>query len=129
VFLGQTLAKSSFIDSRAQNRYYTANPKNSMIAVISTGGKQYLVSEGDVIKIEKLETEAGKPVSFETLLTAEGDNLNLGTPTLGEKVTAEVIRHARHPKIEVVKYKAKSRYVRRNGHRQHFTEVKITKIA
>lgn len=100
-----------------------------MIAVISTGGKQYLVSEGDVIKIEKLEAEAGKSVSFETLLTAEGDKLNLGTPSLGEKVTAEVVRQGRHAKIEVVKYKAKSRYTRRHGHRQHFTEVKITKIA
>lgn len=99
-----------------------------MIAVIKTGGKQYLVEEGDVISVEKLDVEAGKSLQLETLLKAEGENLELGTPVLSTKVTAEVVSHGRAEKIEVVKYKAKSRYTRRVGHRQDFTKIKITKI-
>lgn len=100
-----------------------------MIAVIHTGGKQYIVKEGDVVKIEKLEAKVGDKVSFETLLSAEGDQVTLGTPSLGQKVSGEVVEQGRDAKIEVVKYKAKSRYTRRTGHRQCFTKVKISKIA
>lgn len=100
-----------------------------MIAVIQTGGKQYVVKEGDVVKIEKLEAKVGDKVSFETLMSAEGENVALGTPSLGQKVSGEVVEQGRDAKIEVVKYKAKSRYTRRTGHRQHFTKVKIAKIA
>ena len=100
-----------------------------MIAVIKTGGKQYLVQEGDVISVEKLEVEVGKTLPVETLLTAEGDKLNLGAPVLTNSVTAEIVEHGRGKKIDVVKYKAKSRYTRRVGHRQPFTKIKITKIA
>ncbi len=100
-----------------------------MIAVIQTGGKQYIVAEGDVVKIEKLEAVVGDKISFETLLSAEGDAVKIGTPSLGQLVAGEVIEQGRDPKISVVKYKAKSRYTRRTGHRQCFTKVKIAKIA
>ena len=101
-----------------------------MIAVIKTGGKQYLVQEGDVITVEKLEVEQGKTVQLETLMKTDGtDMLELGTPMLSTLVTAEVVDQGRGKKIEVVKYKAKSRYTRRVGHRQYFTKLKITKIA
>ena len=99
-----------------------------MIAVIKTGGKQYLVEEGDVISVEKLEIEAGKTLQLETLMKADGDKLELGTPALSGMVSAEVVEHGRGKKIEIVKYKAKSRYTRRTGHRQAFTKIKITKI-
>lgn len=99
-------------------------------AVIKTGGKQYLVKEGEVLKIEKLDTEAGKPVAFDVLLRADedGSNVDVGTPTLANKVEAEVIAHGRDKKISVVKYKPKVRYKKRMGHRQPFTKVKIMKV-
>ncbi|MDO8617852.1 MAG: 50S ribosomal protein L21 [Candidatus Uhrbacteria bacterium] len=100
-----------------------------MIAVIKTGGKQYLVKEGDVLKIEKLEAKPNEEVLFEMLLKADGDNVEIGMPMLSSQVTAEVVEQGRSPKITVVHYKAKSRYTRRRGHRQPFTKVKIKKIA
>jgi large subunit ribosomal protein L21 len=100
-----------------------------MIAVIETGGKQYLVQEGDVIKVEKLPKNAGESVEFDALLKAEGESVEIGTPMLTAKVTGEVLDQGRAQKIEVVKYKSKSRYLKRYGHRQPFTSVKITKIA
>lgn len=100
-----------------------------MIAVIKTGGKQYLVQEGHVLAVEKLEAKPGETVQFDVLLTADGDNVKIGTPTLSGKLSAEVVAHGRAKKIEIVKYKAKSRYTRRTGHRQLFTKVKIGKIA
>lgn len=99
-----------------------------MIAVIKTGGKQYLVQEGDVITVGKLTANAGEKIDLEVLMTAEGDKLNLGAPLLSSKVQAEVVAHSRAKKIEVVKYKAKSRYTRRVGHRQDQTKLKIVKI-
>lgn len=102
-----------------------------MIAVIKTGGKQYVVKEGDVLTVEKLDAETGAKVSFEVLLMAEADGskLNVGSPVLSQTIDGEVVSHGRAKKIEVVKYKAKSRYRRRVGHRQPFTKVKIQKIA
>jgi large subunit ribosomal protein L21 len=101
-----------------------------MIAVIKTGGKQYIVKEGDVLKIEKLDVAPGAKVSFDVLLTALPDGLSVtvGTPLLDKKVEAEVLEQGRGDKISVVKYKAKSRYRRRVGHRQAFTKVKISKV-
>ena len=101
-----------------------------MFAVIKTGGKQYLVKEGDVVKVEKLDVEVGKAVSFETLLVSneEGTEIKIGTPVLDKGVSGEVVAHGRSAKVEVVKYKAKSKYHRRTGHRQPFTKVKITKL-
>jgi large subunit ribosomal protein L21 len=100
-----------------------------MIAVIKTGGKQYLVQEGHVLAVEKLEAKPGETVQFDVLLTADGDNVKIGTPTLAGRISAEIVAHGRAKKLEIVKYKAKSRYTRRTGHRQLFTKVKIGKIA
>ncbi len=101
------------------------------IAIIKTGGKQYRVQEGQVIKIEKLEVEPGKIVKFDTLLVSdeEGEALELGTPSLGEKVSGEVLSTTKDDKVTVVKYKNKTRYKRTLGHRQLQTSVKITAIA
>jgi large subunit ribosomal protein L21 len=101
----------------------------SKIAVIKTGGKQYKVKEGDTIKVEKLEAENGKKVKFDTLLIAEGDKLELGQPSLGDKVEAEVLETAKGKKVTVVKYKNKTRYKKTVGHRQQFTAIKVLKIA
>jgi large subunit ribosomal protein L21 len=99
------------------------------IAVIKTGGKQYKVVEGQTLRIEKLEKNAGDKVEFETLLTADEKTVTIGAPSLGEKVSAEVIKEGKADKVMVVKFKNKVRYRRNVGHRQPFTEVKITSIA
>ncbi|OGI68590.1 50S ribosomal protein L21 [Candidatus Nomurabacteria bacterium RIFCSPHIGHO2_01_FULL_42_15] len=105
-------------------------------AVIQTGGKQYKVSKGDVVSIEKIkggksgEYQKGEKVSFDkVLLVDDGKDTTIGTPYItGAKVDAEIVEIGRARKILVVKYKQKSRYLRRNGHRQPFFKVKITEI-
>ena len=101
------------------------------IAIIKTGGKQYRVKEGQTIKVEKLEAEAGSAVKFETLLISdeEANEMELGVPFLGEKVTGEVVNTFKDDKVTVVKYKSKTRYKKTVGHRQLKTSVKITAIA
>lgn len=101
------------------------------IAVIAAGGKQYKVKEGETIKLEKLELEAGKKVKLDTLLVAETDGtaLEVGKPSLGERVEAEVIETTQQDKVTVVKYKNKTRYKKTVGHRQLKTAVKILSIA
>ena len=101
-----------------------------MYAVIKTGGKQYRVREGDTLRIEKLAAEAGAKVQFDQILmVGEGDKVSVGTPYLsGSQVSATVISQGRGDKIKVVKFKRRKNYLRRNGHRQSFTEVEITKI-
>lgn len=103
----------------------------SKIAVIRTGGKQYTVKEGDKIKIEKIDKKEEAKVKFETLLiaTTDGKTVDVGKPTLGEKVEAKVLEHDRNKKINVVKYKNKTRYLRNKGHRQNYTKVEIISIA
>ena len=103
----------------------------SKIAIIASGGKQYKVEAGDVIKVEKLEAEDKAKVNFETLLVATKDTkeFNLGQPSLGKKVSGEVVEQGRNKKVKVVKYKNKIRYKRTLGHKQAFTAVKITSIA
>ena len=100
------------------------------IAIIKTGGKQYKVAEGQTIKIEKLNKDIGKNVKFETLLiaTESGRDVNIGKPSLGQKVEGQVIEQGKDKKVRVIKYKSKTRYRRKIGHRQPFTKVKITKI-
>ena len=107
------------------------------LAVIKTGGKQYVVSKGDLITIEKLgsrsktvDLKRGDSVTFdEVLMTDDGSALTLGTPSVkGAKVTGTVHSVGRAKKIEVVKYKAKSRYLKRRGHRQPFVKVKIDSV-
>lgn len=100
-----------------------------MIAVIQSGGKQYLVKAGDVIRVEKLDVEAGSQVVFDqVLLTADdnGENVQIGSPFLsGVSIKATAEAHGRHPKVRVVKYKRKVRYKRTIGHKQAFTKVKV----
>lgn len=101
-------------------------------AIIETGGKQYLVSEGDTLRIEKLQGDhkAGDTVVFDkVLLTDNGSLTNIGEPYLqGAKVEGEILKMARAPKVVVIKYKAKSRYFKKRGHRQPYFEVKINSI-
>ena len=102
-----------------------------MIAVIQTGGKQYTVKEGEKLKVEKLELEAGKSISFNALLIAdeEGKEVKVGTPEVdGVKITAKVLEQGRERKVPVIKYKRKVRYRRNVGHRQPFTIIQIEKI-
>ena len=102
-----------------------------MFAVIKAGGKQYIVREGQDLKVEKLEVEVGKPVEFEVLLVAddEGNTVKVGAPLVsGVSLSATVTEHGRDAKKSVVKFKAKSRYRRHTSHRQPFTQVKIGKI-
>jgi large subunit ribosomal protein L21 len=101
-----------------------------MYAIIETGGKQYRVSEGDVVFIEKVEVAEGEAVEFDRVLTVvtEG-NVAIGKPLVaGAKVTGKVVSQGKGKKILVFKYKAKSNYRRRQGHRQPFTKVMIEKI-
>jgi len=101
-----------------------------MFAVIKTGGKQYRVSPGEKLKIEKLEVAAGETVVFDqVLMTVDGETMKLGTPTVaGASVTAKVVEQGRAPKVIVFKYKSKTRRRKKNTHRQPFTEVEITGI-
>ena len=100
-----------------------------MYAIIKTGGKQYCVEEGKVITIEKLDVEAGAEVAFDEVLLVSGDSVKIGQPTVaGAKVTGKVLEQGKGAKIRIFKYKAKSHYRRRQGHRQPFTKVQIEKI-
>jgi len=101
-----------------------------MLAVIKTGGKQYKVSEGDKIKIEKLDNKEGEDVIFsEILLIENGKDINIGTPMVkGAEVKAKILKQDRHKKVIIFKYKPKKRYKLKKGHRQPFTEVEITEI-
>ena len=102
-----------------------------MKAVIVTGGKQYTVSEGDILFIEKLEAEAETTVKFEQVLAVlDGENSKIGTPVVaGAAVEAKVIKNGKSKKIDVFKYKAKKNEKKKIGHRQPYTKVEITKIA
>ena len=102
-----------------------------MYAVIVTGGKQYKVAKDDVLKVEKLVADEGEKITFgDVLLIADGDNVRIGTPTLaGSKVVATVVTHGRHRKIHVLKFKRRKQYLKRQGHRQDYTQIKITSIA
>lgn len=101
-----------------------------MLAVIKTGGKQYLVSPGTKIKIEKLDAREGDTVLFdEILLIADGEEVKVGMPFVdGARVEAKVVKQARARKVIVFKYHSKTRYRKKKGHRQHFTEVHIMDI-
>lgn len=101
-----------------------------MYAIFKTGGKQYRVSEGDTIIVEKLAVEEGATVTFDEVLTVVNDaDVKIGTPIVeGAKITAKVEKQDKAKKILIFKYKAKSNYRRRQGHRQPFTKITIEKI-
>ena len=98
-------------------------------AVIQTGGKQYKVSEGDVLQIERLDAEAGSTVSFDLLALSGDAGLTLGSAIGGATVTGEILEHFRGPKLVAFKKKRRKGYERRVGHRQELTKVKITALA
>lgn len=100
-----------------------------MYAIIATGGKQYKVSEGDVINVEKLSGEAGATVKFDDVLAVNKDGkLVVGSDAGSASVTATVVKQAKAKKVVVYRYKRKTGYHKKNGHRQQFTQVKIEKI-
>ncbi|MFA5029549.1 MAG: 50S ribosomal protein L21 [Patescibacteria group bacterium] len=98
------------------------------IAVIKTGGKQYLVKEKDKIKVEKIRTAVGAEADLDVLLLADGDNLQLGNPFLEQKAKVKIVGEGRTKKVTGVKYKPKTRQAKKFGHRQRLTEVEIVKI-
>ena len=101
-----------------------------MYAVFKTGGKQYRVSEGETLKIEKLEVEPGKKVTFnEVLMIADGENVQVGSPLVEKaSVEAKVISQGKGKKINILKFKRRKQYMKQQGHRQLFTEIQIGKI-
>lgn len=102
-----------------------------MYAIIKTGGKQYKVTEGDLLKIESLAAENGSTVSFnDVLMVADGEVVKFGTPLVeGGQVSAEVVSHGRGDKIRIVKHRRRKHYHKEQGHRQNYTEVRITGIS
>jgi large subunit ribosomal protein L21 len=100
------------------------------IAVIETGGKQYLVTEGSVLNVEKLPTTKDGKIHFEkVLLVDDGSKVTMGSPMVkGAKVSAELVSEGRDKKVTVIHYRAKSRYFKKCGHRQHFSKIKITAL-
>lgn len=101
-----------------------------MYAVIESGGKQHRVTEGETLKLEKIEVATGETVEFDRVMMIGGDKVQVGTPLVaGAKVTAEVIDQGRHAKVKIVKFNRRKHYRRETGHRQWYTEVRITGIS
>ncbi|HDK37542.1 MAG TPA: 50S ribosomal protein L21 [Thiolapillus brandeum] len=101
-----------------------------MYAVIQTGGKQYRVSEGMSLKVEKINAEEGSSVELDkVLMVADGDNVQVGAPYLDGKVTATVKAHGKGKKVHIVKFRRRKHHLKRQGHRQQFTELEITGIS
>ena len=99
-----------------------------MYAIIATGGKQYKVSEGDVIRVEKLNVEAGNAVTFDQVIAVSDNGLKVGEAVANATVSGTVMDQGRGRKVIVYKYKRKTGYHKKNGHRQAYTQVKIEKI-
>ncbi|HEX9139128.1 MAG TPA: 50S ribosomal protein L21 [Steroidobacteraceae bacterium] len=102
-----------------------------MYAVIATGGKQYRVEKGGLVRVELLSAEPGATVEFDqVLLVAEGDKIKVGAPLLkGSKVLAKVESHGKGQKVSIVKFRRRKHYMRMKGHRQPYTEVRVTEIS
>ncbi len=98
------------------------------LAVIKTGGKQYIVKEKDKIKVEKLKGEVGEKIQLDALMIVDGDNLDFGAPILERKIEGSIVREGRSRKVVGVKFKSKTREHKTLGHRQFFTELEISKI-
>jgi len=101
-----------------------------MYAVIEAGGKQHRVAEGELIRIEKIDAETGSTIDFDrVLMVGEGETVKVGTPVIeGAKVSAEVVQHGRGDKVTILKFKRRKHHMKRQGHRQWFTAIKITAI-
>ena len=101
-----------------------------MYAVVKTGGKQYRVSEGDRLRVETLEAEAGASIELDSvLMVGEGESVKVGSPTVSNaSVTAKVIDHGRAKKVKIIKFRRRKHHMKRMGHRQNYTEVEITSI-
>jgi large subunit ribosomal protein L21 len=101
-----------------------------MYAVIATGGKQYRVTEGETLKVEKIAGEEGSEVELDqVLMIADGENIQVGTPALDKGlVTATIVSHGRGKKVEIVKFRRRKHHRKQMGHRQSFTEIEISKI-
>lgn len=99
-----------------------------MYAIIATGGKQYKVSEGDMLKVEKLDAQPGDTVTFDSVIAISDKELKVAGDVANASVTATVVEQGKHRKVIVYKYKRKSGYHKKNGHRQAYTQVKIEKI-
>jgi large subunit ribosomal protein L21 len=101
-----------------------------MYAVIESGGKQHRVSEGESLKLEKIEAATGDTIEFDRVLMVGGDDVRVGTPLLeGARVTAEVVGQGRHDKVRIVKFNRRKHHRKETGHRQWYTEVRITGIS
>ncbi len=102
-----------------------------MYAVIKTGGKQYRVEEGEVLRVEKLGAEEGASIDFEqVLMVGEGEQVQVGAPVVeGARVSATVRAHGRGDKVNIIKFRRRKHYMRRQGHRQSYTEIEVTGIA
>jgi large subunit ribosomal protein L21 len=100
-------------------------------AIIETGGHQFTVAEGDTVKVPRLVGEVGQQVTFDRVLfAAKGDSKQVGAPTVADaRVEAKIVAHGRHAKVTIYKYKKRTGYRRKRGHRQEFTSVKITGLA
>ena len=101
-----------------------------MFAVVKTGGKQYRVSEGDRLRVETLEAEAGASIELDSvLMVGEGESVKVGSPTVSNaSVTAKIIDHGRADKVKIIKFRRRKHHMKRMGHRQNYTEVEITSI-
>lgn len=102
-----------------------------MYAVISTGGKQYRLTQGEVLRVEKLDAEEGATVELDkVLMIADGDKLNIGAPLIeGGKVSVVIKSHGRGKKVEIMKFRRRKHHQKRTGHRQSYTEIEVTGIS
>ena len=100
-----------------------------MYAVLVTGGKQYRVAQGETLRVEKLEAEAGNEITFDNvLMLGDADGIKIGDALKGASVTAKVVGHGRADKIRIIKFRRRKHHMKRMGHRQHYTEIEITGI-
>ncbi len=101
-----------------------------MYAVFTTGGKQYRAAQGDIVRVEKLDAEKGATIQIDqVLMVGEGEDVRIGAPIVdGGKVTAEVVDHGRGDKIRIIKFRRRKHHMKQMGHRQYYTDLKITGI-
>lgn len=100
-----------------------------MYAVLVTGGKQYRVAQGDTLRVEKLDVEAGSEIKFDNILMlGDGEGVKLGDALKGAAVSAKVVAHGRADKVKIVKFRRRKHHRKQMGHRQHYTEIEITGI-